>query len=145
MFATRIENKAAHLARLQSADLFLDTINYNAHVTACDSLWAGLPVLTTLGETFSGRVGASLLSATGLPELIARDLQDYENIAIRLAQNQDQLHTLRDRLAPATHATLPLFEMTRFVGHLEQAYQTMWEHYQSGKGTRPIDLADRSR
>ena len=142
VFATRIENKAAHLARLQSADLFLDTIYYNAHVTACDALWAGLPVLTTLGETFSGRVGASLLSATGLPELIARDLQDYEKIAIRLAQNQDQRHSLRDRLAPATHTTLPLFEMTRFVGHLEQAYQTMWEHYQSGNGASPIDLAD---
>jgi predicted O-linked N-acetylglucosamine transferase (SPINDLY family) len=144
VFATRVENKAAHLARLQSADLFLDTIYYNAHVTACDALWAGLPVLTTLGETFAGRVGASLLSATGLPELIARDLQDYEKIAIRLAQNQDELKSLRDRLRPETQTTLPLFEMTRFVGHLEQAYQTMWGRYQSGMGTSPIDVAHQS-
>ena len=88
-----------HLARHRSADLFLDTLPYNAHTTASDALWAGLPVLTRIGETFAGRVAASLLHAVGLPELITRTREEYERIAIDLATHPTELALIRARLA----------------------------------------------
>ena len=89
---------ADHLARHRQADLFLDTLPYNAHTTANDALWAGLPVLTCLGESFAGRVAASLLNAVGLPELITRSLEEYEALALRLAQDPVLLASLKAKL-----------------------------------------------
>src|SRR4029077_9311545 len=92
---TKVENHDYHLARQKLADLFVDTLPYNAHTTASDALWAGLPVLTCLGSTFAGRVAASLLTAVGLPELIASSLEEYEARALELARNPNMLTDLR--------------------------------------------------
>jgi len=107
-----------HLARHQLADLFLDTLPYNAHATASDALWAGLPVLTRRGSAFAGRVAASLLTAAGLPELIAETAQDYEALALALAREPERLKALRDKLA-AGRATAPLFDTPRLARDLE--------------------------
>ena len=114
-----------HLARQQLADLFLDTLPYNAHTTASDALWAGLPVVTVPGRSFPARVAASILQAAGLPELIAPDLAAYEALALRLAQDKDVLAHLRHKLS-AVRST-PLFDTARFTRNLEAAYCTMLE------------------
>src|SRR6476469_4163974 len=113
-----------HLARHRSADLFLDTLPYNAHTTASDALWAGLPVLTQLGETFAGRVAASLLNAVGLPELIARTPEEYERMAVDLATQTEKLTALKRKLME-NRLTTPLFDTKRFTGHIEAAYMAM--------------------
>ncbi|HWU54666.1 MAG TPA: tetratricopeptide repeat protein [Rhizomicrobium sp.] len=113
-----------HLARHALADLFLDTLPYGAHATAADALTAGLPVLTQLGEMYPGRVGASMLTAAGLPELITRSAEDYEANALALARDPMRLKTIRDKLA-ANRATAPLFDMARFTRNLEAAYERM--------------------
>jgi predicted O-linked N-acetylglucosamine transferase (SPINDLY family) len=113
-----------HLARHALADLFLDTLPYGAHATAADALWAGLPVLTHLGDGFAGRVGASLLTAAGLPELITRTPEDYEATALALARDPGRLRALREKLA-ANRATAPLFDTARFTRGLEAAYETI--------------------
>lgn len=121
----------AHLARHRQADLFLDTLPYNAHTTASDALWAGLPVLTCTGSTFSGRVGASLLHAVGLPELVTHSLEEYEQRALELATTPTLLAGVRAKLARnrTSHA---LFDTDRFRRHVESAYVTMWEKYKRG-------------
>jgi protein O-GlcNAc transferase len=116
----------AHLARHALADLFLDTLPYNAHATASDALWAGLPVLTCLGRTFAGRVAASQLHALGLPELVTVNLTDYEALALRLARDPVLLSSWRTRLVQ-NRATQPLFDTGRFCRNLETAYLQMWE------------------
>jgi protein O-GlcNAc transferase len=121
-----------HLARHRLADLFLDTIHYNAHTTASDALWAGLPVLTCAGATFAGRVAASLLSAIGMPELITHSLADYETLALKLARNRSRLALLRERLARQRESA-PLFDTGRFARQIEAAYVGMWERYQRGE------------
>jgi len=136
-------NLPEHLARHRLADLFLDTLPYNAHTTAVDALWAGLPVLTCLGSTFPGRVAASLLQAIGLPELIARSLEDYEAMAVRLAQAPELLASLKAKLAQ-TRATYPLFDSKRFVRHMEAAYSTMWERQQRGEPPAGFSVAPNS-
>lgn len=113
-----------HLARHRLADLFLDTLPYNAHATAADALVAGLPVLTRIGETFAGRVAASLLTAAGMPELITQTPEEYEATAQALAHNPARLKAIREKLI-SNHATAPLFDMTRFIRDLEAAYETM--------------------
>jgi predicted O-linked N-acetylglucosamine transferase (SPINDLY family) len=113
-----------HLARHRLADLFLDTLPYNAHTTASDALWAGLPVLTCRGKTFAGRVAASLLTAVGLPELIASSLADYEALALGLAREPARLAAVRDKLAANRH-TAPLFDSVRFARAIETAYRQM--------------------
>jgi predicted O-linked N-acetylglucosamine transferase (SPINDLY family) len=113
-----------HLARHQLADLFLDTLPYNAHATACDALWAGLPVLTRRGSAFAGRVAASLLEAAGLPELIAETAEGYEALALALARDPRRLKALRDKLA-ANRATAPLFDTPRLTRDLEALYSQM--------------------
>ena len=130
IFAPRMD-PAQHLARHRLADLFLDTLPYNAHTTASDALWAGLPVLTCLGTTFAGRVAGSLLNAVGLPELITHSLQDYEVLALKLAADRERLAEMRARLQ-ANIPACPLFDTNRFRKHLEAAYQTMWERWQRG-------------
>jgi len=123
-----------HLARHRLADLFLDTLPYNAHTTASDALWAGLPVVTCQGSAFAGRVGASLLNAIGLPELVTHNLSDYEALALRLAQDPALLRGIRDKLA-SNRTTHPLFDTDRFRRNIEAAYRRMWETWQSVEPT----------
>jgi predicted O-linked N-acetylglucosamine transferase (SPINDLY family) len=119
------------LARLRQADLFLDTLPYNAHATASDALWAGLPVLTCLGETFAGRVAASLLKAVGLPELITTSLEDYEALALKLARDLVLLDTIKEKLA-RNSGTHPLFDTPLYTKHLEAAYEAMYQRHKTG-------------
>jgi protein O-GlcNAc transferase len=131
IFASRA-NLADHLARHRLADLFVDSLPYNAHTTASDALWAGLPVLTCVGTTFAGRVGASLLHAIGLPELVARSIEDYEALALKLARTPSLLASLKAKLA-LNRGTQPLFDTDRFRRHIEAAYTTMWARCQRGE------------
>lgn len=129
-----------HLARHRLADLFLDTLPYNAHTTTSDALWAGLPVLTCRGDSFAGRVAASLLRAAGLPEMITASLEEYEAAALRLARAPDELQALKNRLATAA-AAAPLFDCARFARGLEQAYEEMWAIHAAGEAPRAITIA----
>ncbi|MGE3932797.1 MAG: tetratricopeptide repeat protein [Rhodospirillaceae bacterium] len=140
VFADRAP-KAVHLARHRNADLFLDTLPVNAHTTASDALWAGLPLLTLPGGSFISRVAASLVTAAGLPELVARDGADYAAIALGLARAPERLAALRARLA-ATRLQAPLFDTRRQVASLESAYLEMWGRHLAGLPRGPIDAAD---
>jgi protein O-GlcNAc transferase len=130
----------AHLARHRRADLFLDTLPYNAHTTASDALWAGLPLLACPGETFAGRVAASLLHAAGLPELVSGSLEEYESLALRLATNPAELAGLRARLRQNL-ASCALFDTGRFCRNLESAYATMWQRHRLGEPPQGFDVA----
>jgi predicted O-linked N-acetylglucosamine transferase (SPINDLY family) len=132
VFAQRVPLNEDHLARLRLADLFLDTLPYNAHTTAADALWAGVPVLTSPGETFASRVAGSLLTTIGLPELITRSLAEYETLALRLAHDPGQLAALRQKLA-RNRDVFPLFDTSQFTRYIEAAYATMWERTQRGE------------
>ena len=121
-----------HLSRLRAADLFVDTFCYNAHTTASDALWVGLPVLTKLGDTFAGRVAASLLTAIGLPDLITRSPADYEELAVTLATEPSRLTDIKARLG-ANRLSYPLFDTRRFTRNMEIAYRQMWDIYESGR------------
>lgn len=136
VFAPRL-SPSDHMARHGLADLFLDTVPCNAHTTASDALWAGLPVLTCRGGTFPGRVASGLLRAIGLPELIARDLNDYETLAFNLATTPDLLARLKSRLLQ-NKTTHPLFDIDRYRTHIESAYVAMYERYQRGES--PLDF-----
>jgi predicted O-linked N-acetylglucosamine transferase (SPINDLY family) len=129
VFAPFVESDADHLARLRLADLFIDTLPYNAHATACDALWAGVPVLTVKGNGFPGRVAASLLTALGLQELIAPSLDAYEMAARRFGGEPQLLRDVKEKLARKREA-MPLFDTARFTRNLERAYITMWERAQ---------------
>ena len=133
VFAPRMP-LADHLARHRAAGLFLDTLPCNAHATASDALWAGLPVLTAPGSTFSARVSASLLHAIHLPELVAPSLSDYESQAIELARNPALLAGIAARLH-ANRMVSPLFDTALFTLHLEKAYKIM--HRRQLAGLRP--------
>ena len=126
---------AQHLARMRLADLFLDTLPCGAHTTASDALWAGLPVLTCVGDTFAGRVAASLLHAVGLPELVTHSLVQYEARALELAHNGSGLTALKAKLA-AHRLTHPLFDTALFTRNLESAYTRMWDNHRAG---RPVE------
>ncbi len=139
VFARRVP-RPAYLARLQLADLFLDTSPYNAGTTASDALWMGLPVLTRLGETFAGRMGASLLTAIGMPELIASSREDYEAMAIELAHNPARLAEIKRKLA-AHRLTTRLFDATQFARDIEAAYTAMMERDRAGLPPAPIRVA----
>ena len=104
---------------------------YNAHTTASDALWAGLPVLTRLGETFAGRVAASLLNAIGLPELITKTPEAYERMAIELANYPEGMAIIKTKLAD-NRLTTPLFDTKRFTKHIETAYTAMYQRHQAG-------------
>src|SRR6516165_4867740 len=131
VFAPRV-GLEAHLARHALADLFLDTLPYNAHTTASDALWVGLPLVTCPGRAFAGRVSGSLLHAIGLAELITASLADYEALALRLASDPALLASVRARLAENrnTHA---LFDTERSCRHIEAAYSRMWEIFERGE------------
>lgn len=122
---------AEHLARYQLIDLVLDTMPFNGGTTTSDALWGGAPVLTCLGESFSGRMSASLLSALDLPELITHSLSEYEGLAIELAMNRERLEKIRHKLAN-NRLTMPLFDTPRFTKNLEAAYMAVWSRHQAG-------------
>jgi predicted O-linked N-acetylglucosamine transferase (SPINDLY family) len=117
-----------HLARLGLADLFLDSLPYNAHTTGSDALWAGVPLLTRRGTAFPGRVAASLLYAAGLPELVTETVEDYEALAIKLATDPESFKALKSRLT----RNCPLFDTDLFRRSLEAAYGRMWDRWLSG-------------
>ena len=120
-----------HLARHRCADLFLDTLPYNAHTTASDALWAGLPLLTCRGDTFAGRVAASVLRNVQLPELIAVTRNDYERLAIELATVPAKHTAIKQKLA-AKRLTTPLFDTALFTGNIEALYAAMFERHKAG-------------
>jgi len=122
---------ADHLARFSRADLFLDTLPCNAHTTASDALWAGVPVLTCSGETFAGRVAGSLLNAAGIPELITQSLDDYERVALGLAQDGDRLSALRSKVRKARDGLL--FDLPKLAGAIETAYIRIWQNWLLGQ------------
>ncbi len=128
-----------HLARHSLADLFLDTLACNAHTTASDALWAGLPVLTCLGKAFAGRVAGSLLRAIELPELITHTQADYEARAIELATHPDKLHEIKSKLQK-NRMTTPLFNGKLFALHIESAYASMFARHQAGLPPEHIEV-----
>jgi protein O-GlcNAc transferase len=125
LFAPRVAVEK-HLARLRLADLFLDSLPYNAHTTASDALWAGLPLLTCRGTAFPGRVAASLLGAAGLPELVTETPGDYERLAVMLARDAARLGAIREKLRQ-NRLNCALFDTDRFRRHIETAYAKMWD------------------
>lgn len=131
VFAPRV-NLPEHLARHRLADLFLDTLPYNAHTTTSDALWAGLPVLTCMGQGFAGRVAASLLHAVDLPELVTETAADYEARALALARNPEELAKVRAKLL-AQRDSAPLFDTPLFARELEAAYTEMARRHRSGQ------------
>lgn len=128
-----------YLARYRLADLFLDTLPFNAGTTASDALWAGLPVLTQTGRSFAGRMAASLLHAVGLPELVTQTADEYEALALRLATHAQELAALRQRLNQQGRASA-LFDTARLTRHLEQALLTMCQRQQQGLPPQGFDV-----
>ena len=116
------------MARCKSADLFLDTLPYNAGATASDALWAGLPVLTCMGQSFASRYAASLLYAIGLPELVTQTQVEYEALAVELATNPLKLKAIKDKIE-INRLTTPLFDTALFAKHIEVAFTKMYERY----------------
>src|SRR6185369_7371278 len=132
-----------HLARHALADLFLDTLPYNAHTTASDALWTGLPLVTCIGVAVAGRVAASILHAASVPELITANLAEYEGLALKLAKDPARLAAMRAKLV-RNRDTCALFNTDRFARHIEAAFVTMWETWQRGEkpksfSVEPID------
>jgi predicted O-linked N-acetylglucosamine transferase (SPINDLY family) len=130
-----MDSSEDHLARHRAADLFLDTLPYNAHSTAIDALWAGLPVVTCAGGFFAGRVAASLLKAASLPELVTHSLADYEALALKLATDAALLSSIRRKLDDSRR-TCRLFDSDRFRRHIEAAYAAMWDTHRRGEPPR---------
>jgi protein O-GlcNAc transferase len=139
IFAQRLELMEDHLARYALADLFLDTHPYNAHTTAVDSLKAGVPVLTLMGQSFASRVAASLLNAIGLSELITNTQEEYEALAIELATNPKKLADIKLKLAN-NYRTMPLFNTPLFAKNIETAYIKMYEGYFEGLPPETINI-----
>jgi protein O-GlcNAc transferase len=140
IFAPRTPRWADHIARLSRADLFLDTLPYNAHTTAVDALWAGVPVLTCTGETFAGRVATSLAHAIGMPELVTSSLSEYEARALSLARDKAALSALRAKL-DARRSTTPLFNTVLYARNLEAAFAAIVERYRSGAEPAPLTIS----
>jgi len=127
------------LARYRAADLFIDTLPYNAHTTASDALWAGLPVLTCVGKSFASRVAASLLKAIDMPELITGTAAEYEAKAIELASTPSLLAAIKSKLERNRLST-PLFDAKLFARHIESAYTEMHTRYRAGRSPENIDV-----
>jgi len=139
VFAGRMSNMADHLARFRVADLFLDTIPYNAHTTALDALKAGLPLITCLGNSFAGRVGASLLNSAGIPELIAKTADEYIALSIKFANDDIFRNQIKTRLAESI-VSGPLFKTNLYVKYLEQAFQQIYDRHHSGLAPDHIQI-----
>jgi predicted O-linked N-acetylglucosamine transferase (SPINDLY family) len=131
LFAERVSGRADHLARLSLADLALDTFPYNSHSTAIDALWAGVPMITMQGELFASRVGASVMTAAGLPELVVADIDAYREMALSLYRDRDRLSAIRKHLSDDARA-IPLFDMGRFAASLESLYCRMLDNASNG-------------
>lgn len=140
VFAPKIP-KQHHLARLRFANLCLDTWMVNGHTTTSDALWAGIPVVVIFGTHFASRVSASLLSAVGLPDLIADSPASYEAMAVRLATHAEELRKLKKRLKD-NQLRMPLFDTHRFTRNLESAYQRMWARHVSGGTPKMMQIWD---
>jgi predicted O-linked N-acetylglucosamine transferase (SPINDLY family) len=138
VFAERMP-PADHRARHALADIFLDTLYYNAHTTASDALWAGVPVVTRRGATFASRVATSLLHAAGLPEMVTQSLEAYEQLAVRLAKNPAELAAVKAKLA-TNRGTCPLFDTLQYTRDLEAAFTRMWELSRKGKPPQSISV-----
>jgi predicted O-linked N-acetylglucosamine transferase (SPINDLY family) len=130
--------QAQHLARLQQADLVLDTLPYNAHTTASDALCAGVPLITCAGQTFAARVAGSLLHAVGLPELITHSLAEYTELAATLAHNAPQRAALRAKLA-ALRPQAALFNVPAYTLALEALFEAMWQRRCAGLAPAALD------
>jgi predicted O-linked N-acetylglucosamine transferase (SPINDLY family) len=129
IFANRMTSLPEHLARLKAADLFLDTFPYNAHATAMDALWAGVPLLTYAGQSFASRVAASLLYTAGLPEFVADSAEQYEEKAVELAKDSTGIREARRKLALRD---TPLFDTELYTRNIEAVYEVIYERFQSG-------------
>lgn len=140
LFAPKIDH-LEHVARMGAADLFLDTRYYNAHTTAAEALWAGLPVLTCPGETYPSRVGKSLVLSCELPELVAKDWYEYRELALRAARDPEWLAGLRARLAESRLRS-PVFDVKRQARNVEKAYRHMRERFAQGLPPAPFNIAD---
>lgn len=141
IFSSSIPDMTVHLARHRLAGLFLDTYPYNAHTTASDALWSGLPLVTRVGDSFASRVSASLLKAVNLPELITNNLKDYEDLAIRLALNPTELKVVRQKLKDNIK-TERLFNMKQYMSEYEGALKKAYLIYQSGQKPEIIDVSN---
>ena len=139
IFAPRVDADA-HAARLVLVDVVLDTFTYGAHTTASDALWAGVPVVTRLGEAFAGRVAASLLTVVGLPELITQTAQEYENLAVALAGDPARLAALKLKLRNNRDST-PLFDAARYARDLESAYRGIWAKHEAGEPPESLAIS----
>ena len=138
IFADRVPY-AVNLERLQLADLALDTRIYNGGLTTANALWAGVPVVTLAGSDFVSRMGASMLRALGLPQLVTSSLVEYAALALALATAPERLAALRRQLE-RNLASAPLFDTARFARHLEAAYALMWQDFVAGVAPRPITV-----
>lgn len=139
VFAPKLP-QAQHLARHRHADLFLDTLIVNAHTTASDALLMGCPVITCPGETFVARVAGSVLRALEMPELIVKNLQEYEDLAVAIATDPVRLRALREKVLQKIK-TAPLFNSARYTRHLDAAYLEMWRLHQMGEAPKPFAIA----
>ncbi|MBX3598345.1 MAG: tetratricopeptide repeat protein [Rhizobiaceae bacterium] len=143
IFAPKVDY-AEHLERHKHADLFLDTFNYNAHTTGSDALWMGLPLVTRPGRQFSARVGASLLNAAGLPELVANSAQEYENLILELASDPGKLSQISKKLAQARRKA-PLFDTRRYTSNFEAGLQLAYNRYIAGEQPGDIIVPDKQQ
>ena len=128
-----------HLARHKHADLFIDTFNVNAHTTASDALWAGLPLVTNLGQSFAARVAGSLLNAVGLNELITKSKKNYEELILELANSPDKLKKIKIKL-DANRLTKALFDTEKFAKDLENGYQKVYQNYFEGNNPQNMRI-----
>lgn len=140
VFAPHVASMAEHLGRHQLADLYLDTLPYNAHSTTCDALWAGVPVITCAGGSFASRVAASALEAVGLPELIGTSLEEYGRLALELACDARKRQQLRAQLA-ANRTTKPLFDTAGYTRGLESAFRLMHQRSRQAMAPEAFDVA----
>jgi predicted O-linked N-acetylglucosamine transferase (SPINDLY family) len=139
VFAHKIESMAEHLARHRAADVFLDTLPFNAQTTAVDALWAGLPVLTCLGASGMGRIAGSVLMALGLGELVTTSLEDYEEQAVRIGLQSGYAKSLKEKLE-SNRVDAPLFDTARLTRNMERAYEQMQERVQQGLGPQAFEV-----
>jgi len=140
IFAPHVASMEDHLGRHQLADIYLDTLPYNAHSTACDALWAGVPVVTCTGDSFASRVAASALQAVGLPELVGSNLEEYGHLALELARDTRKRQDVRARLA-ANRTRRPLFDTAGYTRGLESAYRVMHQRASRGMPPEAFDVA----
>ena len=140
IFVDRL-SKDSHLARLKLVDLVLDTRIYNGHTTTSDALWTGIPVITCVGNHFASRVSESILRSAGMNQLIVNDLEEYEELAIKLSSDKIFFRKIKDEINKNVKSS-PLFDTELFCDNLEKIYKQMFQIARNKEMSRPIDLAD---